>query len=239
MRMATPDGLAGRPRRIGSTAMAPGAQLLAPDLPELEAVEVSELSLDGELAISGLLLQSGAGDAVDVARVQVRESSLEGVTLAAGAVPGMSLSDVVLSDCDLSNLDGREGLLRRVEVRTSRLVGTGFSEAGIQDLRVLDSSMMLASFAAARLRSAVFERVNLSESSFLDARLNDVAFIDCDLRGADFRGARLIDCSISGSSLDGVLGVDSLSGLTMPWPDILDSAAALATALGISIESDD
>jgi uncharacterized protein YjbI with pentapeptide repeats len=227
--------------------MAPGAHLLAPDLPELEAVDVSELSRDGDLVISGALVRTNVSDPVDTARVQVRESArvqvreskLEGVTLAAGAVPGMTLSDVVLSDCDLSNVDGRGGLLRRVAVHTSRLVGTGFSETGIQDLRVVDSSMMLASFAAARLRSVVFERVNLSEASFLEARLNDVAFIDCDLRGADFRGARMIDCSISGSSLDGLLGVDSLSGLTMPWPDLLASAAALATALGITIESDD
>jgi len=56
------------------------------------------------------------------------------------------------------------------------------------------------------------------------------------LQGADFRGARLSACSIRGSSLDDVLGVDSLQGVRMPWPDVLDSAAALATALGITID---
>jgi hypothetical protein len=30
--------------------------------------------------------------------------------------------------------------------------------------------------------------------------------------------------------------VDSLNGLEMPWPDLLDSAGALAAALGIKIE---
>ncbi len=74
----------------------------------------------------------------------------------------------------------------------------------------------------------IFERVNLTDASFLDARLDAVSFVSCRLGGADFRGARLNACSIRGSSLDGVLGVESLAGVRMPWPDILDSAAALA-----------
>jgi hypothetical protein len=30
----------------------------------------------------------------------------------------------------------------------------------------------------------------------------------------------------------------SLRGVTMPWPDVLESAAAMAAALGIEIEGD-
>jgi hypothetical protein len=58
------------------------------------------------------------------------------------------------------------------------------------------------------------------------------------VRGADFRGARLRMCAMRGSSLDGVMGVESLRGLRMPWTDVLDSAAALAAAVGIVVETD-
>jgi hypothetical protein len=64
----------------------------------------------------------------------------------------------------------------------------------------------------------------------------DVTFIDCKLAGTDFRRVKLKSCVILGTSLDGVLGVDSLRGVTMPWVDVVDSAGALAAALGIRIE---
>lgn len=70
----------------------------------------------------------------------------------------------------------------------------------------------------------------------MDAQLETVTFIDCKLAGADFRGVKLKGCAIRGTSLDGVLGVDCLQGVAMPWVDVLDSAGAIAAALGIRIE---
>ncbi len=79
--------------------------------------------------------------------------------------------------------------------------------------------------------------MDLAEASFIDTRLEGVEFIDCKLAGTDFRGANLKGCAIRGTALDGVLGVDCLTGVLMPWQDVLDSAPALAAALGIIIES--
>jgi len=62
-------------------------------------------------------------------------------------------------------------------------------------------------------------------------------FTDCKLAGTDFRGVKLKGCAIRGTSLDGIVGVDSLRGVAMPWMDVLDSAAALAAALGIIVEA--
>jgi uncharacterized protein YjbI with pentapeptide repeats len=96
--------------------------------------------------------------------------------------------------------------------------------------------LQLASFASAKLNNVVFERVNLAEASFMDARLEAVAFVDCRLDGADFRRASTSSCAIRGASLDGVLGVESLRGVRMPWVDVVGSAGALAAALGIVVE---
>jgi uncharacterized protein YjbI with pentapeptide repeats len=204
-----------------------------PDLPELEPVS---LSRSGPVELSGALVQRDAGDPVAASRVRIIESELRGVTLAADHVPGLTLRDVVLRDCGLSNLDGREGQLTRVEIHRSQLVGFGCSGGRIQDVRVIGTSLQLASFADSRLRRVVFEGVQLSEASFARARLQQVQFIDCRLAGADFTGASLKGCSIRGSSLDDVIGIASLRGVRMPWPDVLDSAAAMAATLGIEIE---
>lgn len=217
------------------------AALQAPDLPELAPIAVDRGAED--LDLSGVLVGADASDAAGgrplaARRVRVRESELRGLVLEPGTAAGLTLIDVILDGCGLSNVDGREGLMRRVEIRRSQLVGFGFSRAEIRDLRVVDSSLQLASFTSAALHNVVFERVNLAEASFMDARLEAVAFVDCRLEGADFRDARLSSCAIRGASLDGVVGVESLRGTRMPWPDVLSSAGALAAALGITIEQE-
>ena len=96
--------------------------LQAPDLPELE--EVSLPAAADAIDLTGALV-AGDGGAVPAGRVRLRESELRGVVLAPGNVPGLTLADVILRDCGLSNLDGREGRLSRVEVHRSQLVGFG------------------------------------------------------------------------------------------------------------------
>lgn len=209
--------------------------LQAPDLPELEEVSLPDEA--GAIDLSGALV-AGDGRAIAASRVRVRESELRAVVLEAGTVPGLTLADVIMRDCGISNVDGREGRLTRVEVHRSQLVGFSLSRGDVRDLRVVDSSLQLASFASATLRNVVFERVNLAEASFMHARLESVAFVDCRLDGADFRHVKLTGCGVRGASLEGMLGVESLRGLRMPWPDVLASAGALAAALGIEVESD-
>ena len=209
-----------------------------PDLPELEPRQLPTGGQIGDLELEGALVERSGLEPLSVDRVRIAESELRGVTLEAGEAPGLSLTDAVLRACDLSNLDARGATIRRSEVHQSRMLGFGVSEGTVEDLRVVDTSLVLASFAFARLRNVVFERVNLAEASFMQARLDAVEFLDCALTGTDFRGAQLTGCVIRGASLEGVMGVDSLAGLTMPWTDVVASAAALASALGIAIEAD-
>lgn len=207
-----------------------------PDLPELEIRQLDSVVQAGDLMLDGALVEHDGIERVRADRVVVTESELRGVALEADDAPGLRLSDVILRACDLSNVDGREGSLRRVEIHGSRLTGFGLAGGTAQDVRILDSSLALACLAFSKLRDVIFERVDLTEASFMEAELERVIFIDCKLAGTDFRGARLKGCTIRGTALDGILGIESLRGITMPWQDVIDSAAALAAALGISVE---
>jgi uncharacterized protein YjbI with pentapeptide repeats len=207
----------------------------APDLPVLEP---QALPQNGELLLSGALVEPDGGGSVWGRRVRVRESEVRGVTFDLDNAPGLELTDAVLRDCGLSNIDAREARIRRVQLRHCRLVGFSCTLGDLQDVRLIDSSLELASLASARLRNVSFERVNLAEASFMHARLEAVEFVDCKLAGADFRGASVRACAIRDASLDGVLGVDSLRGLRMPWSDAIASAGAMAAALGIVIEDE-
>lgn len=206
-----------------------------PDLPQLKP---RRLRAPADLVLDGALVEHEPSEPIRVERVRVAESELRGLALEPTNARGLELRDVVMRDCDLSNVDGTEGSLRRVEIHDSKLVGFGVAGGTAQDLRVTNSTLALASFAFARLRNVTFESVDLTEASFMEAQLEHVEFMDCRLSGTDFRNVAVKDCAIRGTSLEGVLGVESLSGLTMPWVDVVASAAALATGLGIIIESD-
>ena len=217
-----------------SSRKTPGANVIAPDLPELKLTALP--AQPGALVLEGALVQASDSN-VATERLDLLECELHGIGFDSAGRLELRLRDTILSDCDLSNLVAHEDAeLLRVRVRQSRLIGTSLAGAKLRDVGFGDCMLSLGSFAFSELRDVVFERVNLREASFMEARLEGVSFIDCELDGADFRRAALRNCLIRGSSLQGVLGVDSLRGLTMPFDDVLASAAALAAALGIEIE---
>ncbi len=207
-----------------------------PDLPKLERRSLSATGTDGTLDLTGALIEPDGSPPVRARRIRIRESELRGVEFEAGSAPGLMVVDAILRDCNASNIDAREGSIRRAEIDRSRLVGFGLTKGEVQDLKIADSTLAMASFTAARLRGVSFERVNLSEVSFMDARLEAVEFVDCDLSGTDFRRARFKACAIRGSSLEDVLGVESLKGVRVPWQDLIASTGALAAALGIEVD---
>lgn len=207
---------------------------MAPDLPELQLT-----TLPG--AGGGLVLECALVDASESAltieRLDLLECELRGVGFDSSGRLEVRLRDAVLRDCDLSNLAAHEEAeLTRVEVQQSRLIGTSFAGAKLRDVAFSDCMLSLGSFAFADLHDVSFERVNLREASFMEARLDGVSFINCRLEGADVRRVVMRNCLWRGSSLEGVLGVESLRGLTMPLEDVMASAPTLAAALGIEIE---
>jgi uncharacterized protein YjbI with pentapeptide repeats len=208
-----------------------------PDLPELER-HVLVPGEAGDLVLDGALVEPGeAAPLTEVRSLTITECELHGVVLRSAEAPKAELRDVLVRDCDLSNIAARAGSIRRVEVRGSRLVGFSIRDPDVRELTVLDSSLALASFAFGHLRNVLFERVDLTEASFMQARLEGVEFVDCRLAGTDFRGVDVKGCAIRGTALDGVLGIDSLRGVSMPWSDVVASAGAFAGALGIEVEA--
>lgn len=210
----------------------------APVISQLDPCELPDGGELEELVLSEALVERHGRDALTTRRIRVEESELRGVRLGEGVATELLLSDARLRGCDLSNVRARSGAIRRVELTDSRLVGFSVGEGRVEDLRVVGGTMMLASFAHCKLRRVAFENVNLREASFLETQLTSVSFTACELTGADFRGARVKDCTIRGTSLDEVVGVESLRGLTMPWGDLVGSVGALAAALGIGVEGE-
>jgi uncharacterized protein YjbI with pentapeptide repeats len=98
-----------------------------------------------------------------------------------------------------------------------------------------DLSGSRLSFSSCGMRRVRFEECVLTQTDFMEARLESVAFHGCELTDGDFRGAKLKRCELRRSALTGVQGVESLRGLAMEWPDIVELAGVWAGALGIEV----
>src|SRR5579871_1800549 len=207
-----------------------------PDLPDASALTPTPIASAATIELTAAVVEGADSREISVRRLQVTDSELRGVTLAPGERLTLSLRDTVLRGCDVSNQRAEGASLRRVAIHTTRALGFNLSELDARDLHVTGSTLSLASFAYGRLEDCVFESVDLREAVFMEATLIRVGFVDCNLRGADFRGARLEGCELRRSPIEGILGADSLRGLRMPWPDVLDAAGVFASALGIEVE---
>src|SRR5207244_12862189 len=90
----------------------------------------------------------------------------ERVRLPAAVREQAELIDVRIVDSDWSNVRLDKALLRRVEVRSSRLVGLAGPEALLEDVSFLECDLSLAQLRFAKLRRVRFERCNLREADF-------------------------------------------------------------------------
>ena len=188
--------------------------------------------LDTEVADADLIGRDAHG-------LQLIESRVQEVDLARAVLRRATLRDVVITGGDWANIDAPETIIRRVELRGLRLTGAVLAAAKIQDACFIQCRLDLCSLRFATLDRARFEDCRMEEADFYEAALNSVAFVDCDLSRATLAKATFQRCEMRGCELSGINGADRLRGVTMPWLDILRSAAVLADGVGVRILDED
>ncbi len=171
----------------------------------------------------------------DLSAARIVEARLQGVSLAEERRLGLSVQDCVLRECDLANLDARGGALRRVEFQAGRLTGCNLSEATLRDVSFAECRADLLALAGSKLERVRFASCDLVQLDLQQAQLRGVVLEECDLRGADLSGVRFEDVELRGCQLDGVRGAHALSGVRMPWADVLENAALFAGACGVEV----
>jgi uncharacterized protein YjbI with pentapeptide repeats len=115
------------------------------------------------------------------------------------------------------------------------MTGLQWAEGSWRDVLVDGGIADLAALRHARLERVTFRDCRLVEADLIEARLREVTFERCDFAGADVRGARFERVTMRGCRLDGMQGIESLRGVSMPWSDIVDAAGVFAGALGVKV----
>lgn len=167
--------------------------------------------------------------------VEFRRVVLERGDLSEARLHRGGFADARFEQANLANLRAHGASLVRVELRGCRMTGLQWGEGAWRDVLVDGGIADLCALRHTTLERVTFSDCRLVEADFAEARLHQVTFERCDLAGADVRGARFQGVTLRGCRLDGLHGIDRLDGVSMPWPDIVESAGMFAAALGVTV----
>ena len=138
-----------------------------------------------------------------------------------------------------ANAEALEATVTRVEMHGVRLTGAVLAGAQIEDASFTQCRLDLSSFRFAKLDRVRFENCRMEEVDLYGAAFTSVEFSMCDLSRASLAQTTFHRCEMRECELGGLGNPEQLRGVGMPWPDIVRSAAVLASGIGVRILDDD
>ncbi len=172
-----------------------------------------------------------------VRRYRFEQCQLRGVSL-----PD-SCRELQLSDCLVGTLDLANVTLQSLEVSGSSFTGCRFlgaTLAGSIERSVLtDCQLAMATLRMCRIADVDFHDCAMREIDLYGAVLRSVLFQSCDLTAATLSRAEFAACAMRDCRLDDLRGVEALSGVRIPFADLVSLLPQLARAAGIEVELDD
>jgi uncharacterized protein YjbI with pentapeptide repeats len=208
----------------------------APDVVEEELDEWALQALDDSFLIedarvSGELPDSRAADGA------VLRSLLVDVSLGGSRLRSLTLTDVIVRDCDWSNVDVTGARLNRVVFERCRMTGVTFSEIEAQEVVFRGCALNLAMFRAARMFHVEFVDCRLLDADFYSAEIRFTRLSGCSLERAELEQTRLASVDLRGSVLDDLRGdLRALRGATIDTVQLAGLSMLIAAQLGITVE---
>ncbi|MBL7260551.1 pentapeptide repeat-containing protein [Paractinoplanes lichenicola] len=195
----------------------------------------TELERDGDYA--EVHIDGAEFDEAEASSSRFSECAFTSVTFTGGDFGHVRLDDVWISK--------------------SRWIGGGWAEADLMDTSILDGVLAGVQAYGSQWRRVIVRDCKIDSLNLRGARLQDVEFRDCDLSEVDFGQATLAGVTFPGSSirrarftkatikkldlrgartLDVAEGWESLRGAIIDSNQLMESAAALAHTLGITVK---
>ncbi|MBS1680037.1 MAG: pentapeptide repeat-containing protein [Actinobacteria bacterium] len=212
--------------------------------PDLAPAHLGAVELDPEPG-EGFEIEDAEIVGADIAGTEARSGRINhakmvGLRAAATVLRDLWLVDVAAEALDASNGDWRGALLRRAELRGSRLTGLALNEAELTDVLLHDCKLDYANLRGAALSRVTFSDCVLLDTDFGGAKLVSVRFEGCVLEGTDFSRAEMTDVDLRGSDLSQLGGdVAGLRGAIVDSAQLIDLAHHLAAATGLRVEDRD
>jgi uncharacterized protein YjbI with pentapeptide repeats len=169
----------------------------------------------------------------------LRDVELRGERLAGADLAKLQATSAVLVDCDLSAVMLAEADLWRVELRGCRMSGVALDGARLRDVKIIGCKLDTASLRSVQAERVVFDDCVLRDADLSKSRWKDTSFLGCDLDGAVVVEADLRGTRVHRSTIERVIGADSLRGIVISPDQALNLGLRVLDALGITSEDED
>lgn len=182
---------------------------------------------------SGCLISDTQFQYQEADKVSFDKVFFKNVTVSDSSLCGMELTDVIFENCDLSNVNFSEAFVHRTEFRQCKMIGTDFTRARFQHVRVIGSICDFASFRFGTLKLLSFEQCSLVSSDYYQSTFQKVSFAECKIDQAVMAGVKLRDTDLSDCEFTGLqVDIEDLPGCIIS----ADQAASFAGLLGLVIK---
>ena len=161
---------------------------------------------------------------------------LDGEALTGADLHKLHITGSKLIACELSGALLSQADLWRVELRGCRMSGVVLDGARLRDVTFTGCKLDTASIRSAKGERVRFDDCLLQEADLSDSTWTETSFQDCDLAQAIVAGANMRGVRFHGSSVDRVIGADSLRGIVIAPDQALGLGLRVLDALGITID---
>ena len=161
---------------------------------------------------------------------------LHGEDLVGSDLYKLRVSGTTISACELSGASLAQADVWRVQMRDCRVSGAVLDGARLRDVTFTGCKLDTASLRSVKAERVTFTDCVLREADLTDSTWVEASFLDCDLTGAIVERARMTGARFHGSSVDRVIGADSLRGIVISPDQALTLGLRVLDAMGITTD---
>jgi len=163
------------------------------------------------------------------------ECALVDVTVTDADLRAARVTDTALTRLNAPVLRAPHSVWRDVGIEHSRIGSGELYDAELTTLLIGQSKIGFLNLRGSVLRDVAFEDCTIDELDLSEASATRLAFSGCAIAMLDVSRARLEHVDLRGARVDGIRGIDSLSGVTVDAAQLTDLAPLLAAHLGIRV----
>ena len=212
-------------------------QITPPSLPPLlTTVDNPSALFEDEDSIEGVDVRDSFVMTDQLQKTSISESLLSKIDFSQVNAHRFDISDCALKNCNFTASKFPDSSWHRVSIEGTRCSGLQVTNGTMKHVTFTNSKLEIVNFRFSRFENVRFEDCVLDDVDFYEARLKNIEFVNCTINKMTFANASIVNVDISKSTVDTVIGIRSLRGVTISYDQLMQFAPGFASEAGIKIK---
>ena len=167
--------------------------------------------------------------------IEIKSCNFSKCDFSLGHYNGIDISNSVLEDSNLSNLDLTDRTYQYVTFKNCNMIGVSFIDSYLDNVVFENCNLKYSNFTGCHFKDVKFDSCNLDEVSFNELNWKKLSFSKCHMWGTEFYKTTLKDIDLSSCDISTLkLDINHIQGLIIDYYQSM----VIASILGIKIKDD-